>query len=164
VREGVVLVVVMSGVGVGMLASKRNRFASTIGEAYREVLPLRLRRILLVDCPLSSRATALAVARVAMPAKTRKKMQFVSFNELAALVPRSSWPHSLQLPLLPTDQPADSPQAHGIRGAFVPTPVEATSAWAAERNAAFAEWCTAALDAVRGVVQPPSEEPSPKAL
>jgi hypothetical protein len=85
-REGIVLVIVMSGVRVSELAvGGSNKFAGRVGNAYTHVMPLRVRSVLMVDASNAAWVAALGVAAAALDRKARAKMEFVDFEQLASL-------------------------------------------------------------------------------
>ena len=72
-REGIVLVIVMSGVKVSGLALNRNKFAAQLGNAYTHVMPLRVRSILLVDASYTAWMAASSMAAGALDRKARRR-------------------------------------------------------------------------------------------
>lgn len=135
-RDGITLVIVMSGVTAAGLATNRSKFAAAVGNAYQGVMPLRVRRILIVECGGALRLAVQALAAATLKRKERCKMEFISFDRLGELVPPASWPLSLQA----------AGAIGGVHDGQVP--VSGTSSWCAERNAEFARWCTSELQRI----------------
>tara|TARA_B110001452_G_scaffold51472_1_gene39309 strand:+ start:1706 stop:2854 length:1149 start_codon:yes stop_codon:yes gene_type:complete len=128
-RSGITLVVDMSGVGPSMPAKARNPHARKLGDAYTGVMPLRVRHVLVLDCSLLLRGFLLGSARAMLPNSKVAKVRFVNADELARLVPRSSWPRALR-PQITADGEAQTGATAGP-----PAPPACTSNW---------EWCSAA--------------------
>eukprot|EP00971_Amphidinium_carterae_P273520 5428421-Amphidinium_carterae.1 len=97
--EGITVVVMMSDVTYSrMLADvKNNKHVSAIGDYFTDVLPVRCRRVIFVDCPGGLKMGLQAWATVAFSSKQRHKMMYVpSLQALKKEVPPHSWPLSLQ--------------------------------------------------------------------
>ena len=136
-RSGITLVVDMSGVSPSMPAKASNPHARKVGNAYTGVMPLRVRHVLVLECSLLLRGFLLGSARAMLPNSKLAKIQFVNADELARLVPRSSWPHAMRPQIA-----ADSEAQTGATASLPPLPTcTANWEWCSMANAKLAEQC-----------------------
>ena len=145
-RDGLLLVLVLSGVPPSRLLAPPNKHMMAIGDGYTAVMPVRVRRILIVDAGAVLRVAVRAIAKAQLKPKLRERIEFLTLEQLGAIVPRRHWPVSLQSqqpePTAATDAAATSLPPPPPPSP-PPPPVAQTSAIIGARLAAFDGACEA---------------------
>ena len=128
-RSGVTLVVDMTGVSATHLLSMVNDragrgMAKAVGDPYTHIVPVRPKTVYMVGCTRLLVAIVRATVLATLPSKLRARVKYLrDYDELANLVPRSSWP------------PALIPHGESNMPTLEQTPIYARSRIAAFENA-----------------------------
>jgi len=148
-RRGITLVLDMTDVGVSQLLAAcgggQRKIMTAVGDVYTHVMPVRPQAIIVVGCSAQLRPVFWLSARAVLPSKLKSRVTFMrDHQELATLLPRSSWPAAL----LPEGK-ASAP------------PFEQTDKHARARIVAFEEACSSipAMTTSDAVSEDPNKRP-----